>query len=145
MMTWFSFSPSHRDLGQHWKWKNKDEWPERYSYGKGKSIFVWINPDMGLTVFLFLHYPFLAMHHPTVDNFKLGGLKKATFSCFICDHLTLRAHNIWTVWPILMFKTPIGSVFQGLQWRKKIQSFSKYANGDVAIDSLTRVTEKWTK
>ena len=85
------------------------------------------------------------MHHPTVDNFKLEGLKKATFSCFNCDHLTFRAHNIWTVGPILMYKTAIGSVFQGLQWRKKIQSFSKYANGDVAIDSLTRVTEKWTK
>ena len=85
------------------------------------------------------------LRHLPVEHLKLGGLKKATFSCFICDHLTLRAHNIWTVRPILMFKTLILSVFHGLQLRKKIYRFSKYTNGDVAIDSLTRVTDKWTK
>ena len=82
------------------------------------------------------------LRHLTGDKSKLGGVKKATFSCFICDHRTLRAHNICTVWPILTFKTPIVSVFHGLQWRKKNYRFSKYTNGDVAIDSLTRVTEK---
>ena len=115
-------------------------WPE--TTDRGYLLSDWRQPIIAV---LFFTRDNKSIWQCTTQREHQGGPKKATFSWFTCDHLTLRAHNIWTVWPILMSKEPIVSVFQGLQWRKKICRFFKYANGDVAADSMTRLTEKWTK